>query len=415
MKKITWIFLLAAFFIFLTRSILIGAVLEPILSKELTNLFGMPVSIRGLRADPLYGRVWASRVIFMNQPEFAPGPHLDVKGLKFDIDFWALTQKRVLIGTIFLNEPYYFIDRIATPKGPNNNVSTWVDHIEGPEDSSSTNSGPSQWKVSINEIVLHNGTFILNDTSSEEARKKLVFEKLNGSLVGFKWPSDPAQFPQHVRLQGTFGEKYPAPFWIEGVANFSTSKVGFDLKGEVPEGHVMDHRLLWEGLPVQVTDGKYQLRVHTFCKLRNLKSESLLKLESLKVTPRASAGGLMWGLPMMASIGFLESQKAINLKVSVHGNIKDPKFEFTKAFRKAFQESLARRTQNGLGLIRKGSAKIASGTEDLMRQTPTRLAEGWEKMTNLVSTVVPRMGIMPNPPSARVPDKDPQRNSEVAT
>ena len=394
MKKNVWIFILTALFIFLTRSILLGAVLEPILSKKLTDLFGMPVTIRGLQVDPLSGHVQAAHVVFMNQPEFAPKPHLDVQGIWFDIDWRALKKKHVLIETIFLKEPFYFIDRIMTPRGPNNNVSTWVDHIEGPEEENRT-GGSSGWKVTIHRMVLHNGTFIFHDRSSQESAKKLVFQKLDGALMGFEWPSDPSRFDQRLKLRGTLGEKYPAPFLIEGTADFATSKVGFDLQGEVPEGHVVDHGFLWEGLPVQVLDGKYGLKVYTLCKFRQLKSTSLLQLKSLRVMPRVSAGGLMWGLPMMATVGFLQSQKTIQLKVTVHGDIKDPQFEFPKAFRKAFQEALARHTRAGIRMIRVGSSRIASETQEIMWEAPTRFMTGIGKMTGRVTGRVPAMGSEP--------------------
>ena len=86
-KKAFWIFLLMLFFAYLTHDRLIGLALQFPLESKLTDLFGMPVTIKGLRVRPLAGKVTAARVTFLNQPEFEAGPHLDVQGIDFDIDF----------------------------------------------------------------------------------------------------------------------------------------------------------------------------------------------------------------------------------------------------------------------------------------------------------------------------------------
>lgn len=388
MKKGIWISFLVLLFVFLTHDRLVGMVLAPRVEKKLTWLFGMPVTLKDLRVGIL-GHVSAGRVIFRNQEEFAPGPHLDVESLHFNIDLPGLLQKRVDIGEIQLNRPYYFIDRILTPEGPRNNVITWWRNIKGIKEAASKHRGPStdgrRWSVRISKIRLKNGTFIFHDRSSREGEKKFVFQKLDGYLGDFEWPTpDPSYLSQSVKVRGTFGEHYPAPLIIEGKANFATGKVSFDLIGKIDEGLLVEHKRLWEGSSIQILDGTFELRSRTICLRKELQSYNDLTLKSPRVATGPSATDKVFGLPSAAALAFLQNQKTIRLKVQVHGNISDPQFGFHHAFRAAFQQSLARRMKSGISLITDGTAKLAAQTGTVVRKTPGTLAEGFGKITSMV-------------------------------
>ena len=71
--------------------------------------------------------------------------------------------------------------------------------------------------------------------------------------------------------------------------------------------------------------------------------------------------GKIWGLPVVAVIKFLESEKITELHIPVHGDITDPSFEVSKAFRAAFQDSMKQHTRTGISLLKEGTTKIASG------------------------------------------------------
>ena len=388
MKKGIWISFLVLLFVFLTHDRLLGMIAEPRLEKQLTWLFGMPVEIKGLRAS-LLGKVKAGRVVFWNQQEFAPGPHLEVEGLEFDIDIPALFEKRVKIREIRLDRPYYLIDRIPTPEGPRNNVITWYRHIQSKGKSPLPASGtPSRkWRVAIDKIRLRDGAFTFHDRSGKDAEKKFVFQKLDGALGNFVWPTpDPSLLSQTVKVSGTFGEFYPAPFEIEGRANFATSKVSFNLEGLIREGLLAEHKRLWEGSSIQILDGTFELTSRTICLRNELQSYNDLILKSPRVAPGPSATDKVWGLPKTATMAFLQNQKTIHLKVAVHGNISDPQFEFPQAFRTAFQQALARRAKAGISLIADGSLKLASQTRTVVQKTPGTLAESFGKITSIVKS-----------------------------
>jgi len=136
--------------------------LEPRLEKVLTDLFGMSVTIQGLQVDPLTGRVEASYVVFQNQPQFAPRPHFEIQGMKFDLNLGALREKQVLIGEIHLKEFVYFIDRISTETGVRNNAKTWYEHIQGRKKKENPNreKDSKKWVIQIDKLRLNRGTFI---------------------------------------------------------------------------------------------------------------------------------------------------------------------------------------------------------------------------------------------------------------
>ena len=367
MKKRLWGFALIFLFFLLTASRILGLFLEPVLEQKLTDLFGMPVTIKGLRVNPLTGGVHASALRFMNQPEFAPAPHLEVLGIDFRIHFLALRYHQVLIDSIDLKQPFYFIDRIRIKGSPENNASTWVHHIkkiiatsdEQDARGKKKEEESKDWHVKIGKIVLHRGTFIFDDRS-HKVRNKFVFQSLEGYLAGFEWRTpDPIQLTQEVRVRGLFGENYPEPFWIKGLANFATSDVSFDLHGDIPDGALLEHRRFFSGLPIQIQGGRFSLKSHTVCKQDKLESRNELILKSIQVAPSPSPVAKVWGLPVMASIIFLQNEKMISLNVPVSGEITDAKFEFALAFRQAFQEALGNHTFSGLRFLQEGTARLA--------------------------------------------------------
>lgn len=354
MKKI----IILIFLILLAVSVwkferLLGIAVEPVLEGKLTSLFGMPVQFQSLKANPFTGWVKASSVQFLNQAGFPPGPHLNVKELEFRIDFPELYQeKHVLISILLLTRPLYFIESVPFGKKDSiSNVKTWVRHIkkkksQGQEKrKEEQEEGEKKWKVTIDEIVIRDGTFIFKKEGKN--RKKFVFQGLNGFLKGFEWPTpDPAFLGQEVQLEGAFGEER-APMSLKGRANFATSRVSFNIQGEIQNGDVEKHPFLWEGLPMKVRGGKFFLKTKIVCVKRQLEADSVLVLNSLELAPKQSASTLIWGLPVMAAVGFLQKEKAIHLQVPVKGDISDPQFGFTAAFQKAFQDSLNRYTKTG--------------------------------------------------------------------
>ncbi len=392
MKKILLVLLAALVVGMLLFERGVALYVEPKLEGILSDLFGMKVEIKGLRIRPYPGHVWASRITFMNQPEFAPAPHLDAKRVDFGIDFLALARdNRVDIDKVVLHDLVYFIDRISTPEGPRNNIITWYRHMrpvrseeekkaeEARKSASGTKRSP--WSVSIREIQIRNGRFLFHDRSGGGTDKKLFFQDLEGSLLNFYWPTeDPAVLTQKVILKGTAGETLHAPFWIQGLANFATGKVSFDLRGDINGGGLLDYRGLWEGLPIEILSGNFNLRSHVVCIKKMLSSENDLVLQSLRVKAASGVSNKIWGLPLAASVGFLQSQQTIILQVSVHGDIADPKFEFAKAFRQAFQEELQAKTGRGIRSLVGGTTKILSqtglATKGAAKQTQSLIGEG---------------------------------------
>ncbi len=402
MKKVMFV-LSCLFFLFLVFMVtvdrLVGMFLEPRLETTLTELFGMSVSIHDLRVNPFAGLVRASRLTFMNQPEFADTPHLDVEGLHFDIDLLALKKRQVKIRKIYLNKPYYFIDRVVTPEGPRNNVKTWFLHIKqkvrkakSKELSKQEPSAP--WKVQIGRIQLNDGTFIYHDQSKEGTARKLVFKNFKGYLSNFEWPTaDPSYLSQGVRVKGHFGESYSAPFRIDGFANFATRHVGFDLNGEIRHGRVIEHRGLWEGLPVEIVDGGFDLKSHSVCFDRKLESDNELILSGLKLKAGSGTADKIWGYPLKGWIVFLQDQQTMRLEIRLRGDIADPKFKLYHAFRQSFQDGLKKKSQSGLRLLTSGAGKLVEGTQKLAAQTPQlmldtpgKIVGSLGKMTTMTKT-----------------------------
>jgi hypothetical protein len=345
---------------------LLGLGLTPYLEKLLTEMFGMRVRIERLRVNPLSGECRTRRIVFENQREFSPNPHFDT-GLDFRIRFPALLDKKVVIDRIDLRRPRYLIECVQTSSGSINNVSLWVRHIkawdsEGEEGIPGGESPPTSWTVSIEKIMIHDGVFRYEERGGKE-NLRLVFGKLEGGLEHFAWRTpDPAKLYQDVSLRGVFGEKFPAPFVISGKANFATSTVSFDLRGRVARGNAVEYAQLWEGLPINIAAGDYALDIHAVCRRDDLDAISSLQLKNLRLMPRPSVEGMLWGLPVMTGAAFLQNEKTVALNLPVRGNISSPEFRFNRAFREAFQDALARYTREGVKFLTQSPLAIAQKT-----------------------------------------------------
>lgn len=385
------LFVVLAGFLFSVSGWAVGRYLEPRLEHQLSELFGMPVEIEGLYAHPYPGCVRARRLTFHHNPPYDARPHLEARGVRFDIDFLALQNQQVLIRGLVLEEPYYFIDRKLIDGQGRTSVSTWVKHMKGrnnkeePEGQKQDKREGDSWNVSIRSIELRDTTLVIQDDTSTEGKRRFVFQDMNATLRNFRWPTeDPSRLTQEVVIEGLFGEYEPSPFWIRGAANFATSRVSFDLDGRIPNGNFAEHKVLWEGLPIEIVKGRYSMDVHAVCHLRDLEARNRLLLKGIKVKAGPKASDKIWGFPLKASIAFLEDQKAVSLLIPIRGRINDPDFQYDKAFQKAFQEALGAKTQAGLQQIKGSAQRLASEAQGIVTETPSRVMGGLGKIAGAV-------------------------------
>jgi len=356
-KRAVLILTLSLVLVLFTAKYFVGAILEPVLERSLSDLFGMKVQMKGLRIDPEKGTLVARDVFFSDPPGFDARPHLEAESLVAHFDPYALGRREVRIGTLLLVKPRYFIERRLIGSEKKTNVTAWVRHMRARK---TKTSSPGPWRVAIGKIILQGGQFLFENQTPDASVRRLFFRDLNGSLSNFRYPGgDPSQLEQAVEIEGKFGDLDPAPFWIRGRANFATGPVSFFLEGEVRDGDMLDHRDLWHGLPLEIREGRFDLRSHTLCVRKNLRSHNLLVLKKMKVKPGLRPADLIWGMPLLAAVSFVEHEEEILLKVPVSGHIKDPEFDFARAFRKVFQESLDRRMRGSVRVLANGPAQIA--------------------------------------------------------
>lgn len=368
-------------------------VFGPILEKALTNLFGTEVTMEEFRFDPLSGHLLVKEFMIMNQPGFTRRPHFraDIDAL---VDMRNLFTPHVHITSLAVKRGYFLIEKHRLNE--NNwseesriNIKTWIHHMEGVPSTPSKNpevedSKPSRWQVQIDLITLDNMVFIYDyRTDLTTVKKRYLFQSLKGGLEGFKWPTaNPAELNQNVYLQGFIGLAKPAPIWVKGKANFSSSKISFDLVGEIHNGAMKEYKHFWEDLPVEVSEGDYDMYAKAVCVERQLKWNNDLILHKMKLKSKRTTSALIWGFPIKAAMSFLESQEKIELKMPVVGDIGDPRL--SPEFGKAFREALTRYTQSGLGML-KEPVKIMAKTGGAMAEAPVKvMGETLGKMTSLV-------------------------------
>lgn len=391
LKKRFWLTALILIFFFFFPQRISGFAAEGYLERLLTRLFNMPVSIQGLKINLITGNVSCSRIRFMNQPQFSPGAHLDT-ALDAHVHFLEFFKKHVFIDKIVLKKAYYYIESVPNGKdSTHSNVMTWWNYMEGEDDPppppGAPPGEPTKWWVTLPWIEVRDSTFLYFGIRPDGSRKRFLFQSMNGYLKGFEWRTpDPAKLIQEVKVKGVFGDS-KAPFWIEGRSNFATSQISFDLKGEIQDGAVTEYQMFLEGLPIKVSGGTYDLRSHSICVKRQLTSYNDLTLKKLQVTPGGAPTDLIGGLPLTGWVNFLKTQEKIHLKVKVKGDIRDPKFGFTEAFRKAFQRALVLHAKTGVKVL--NPIQIVTTTGEIVSETPVKVVEGIAKIPDLFKHIPP--------------------------
>jgi hypothetical protein len=210
--------------IFYSRGVFLGRYLEPRLEAKLTDLFGMPVTIDELNADPFTGTVRANRILFMNQDRFTSRPHLSAQ-LEGRIRYWELRDKHVNIDWIRLKRPFFLIEKILDDQGSAINIREWYRRIrekkqkkDEKQQAENQPEDPRKWRVTIGKIMIRNGMFVYDSRTKEDTKRQYVFRNLDGVLKNFKWRTeDPEELVQEVTMRGNFGRIDPAPFWTTSV------------------------------------------------------------------------------------------------------------------------------------------------------------------------------------------------------
>lgn len=378
---------LALFF----RVELSSLLLAPFVEKTLSHLFGTEVTAEEFRFDPFTGHLEVKNFMIMNQEGFTRRPHFRAD-LEAKVDMRNLLTPHIHIETLAARNAYFLIEKHRRDDAPWTeesfiNIKTWIRRMKGSgqENPGPEDKRPSLWEVRIDRIVVDNTVFIYDyRTDLTHVKKRYVFQKLKGRLDGFHWPTaDPGKLEQTVYLEGLIGLLKPAPIHVGGKANFSSSKISFDLTGAIRGGAVTEYKHFWEDLAVKVTGGEYDMTARALCDKRQLKWENDLVLHKLRLKSKRTAGALIWGVPIKAAMSFLENQKKIELQMPVQGDIGDP--HLSPAFGQAFREALNRYTQSGLGMF-KEPVKIMAKTGGAITEAPVKMmGETFEKMTEFVN------------------------------
>lgn len=429
MKKFFFVLFMSLVTAFLMRAQLLGIYLDPIIEKQLTEIFAMPIVIDGLRADPITGNVRINRLRFLNQPEFSTKPHIDAKEIKTQVDVKALFHQQVLIEEITMNELNYSIERkvnlgkaISNAKMMARGVKKFrrlrKEKKQKELEALGLKEDPTpgkDWIIRIRSIHFFEGSFEYRGETDGQVTSEYYFKNLKGVLDDFRRPSDPSVMNQTAKVQGNFGHLYPTPFWAEGKANFENSDISFNLKGKIQESPIDEYHKIFEGMQIQVNGGTFELEMEALCVLDQLTANMKLILKNLKLSEPPGVAQMLWGLPTLATLRFLETEKTITLNIPLQGVISDPKFDFGIAFQVTFQEALKHYTLSGIQFLREGPIRLAMQTQGLAAAASGKIAGGLnqasQQVTGLVKTPAQafvRVLPQPNPKSQTARDQNPQ-------
>ncbi len=402
MKKVlirifVWILILstAGNSLFQNRARVLGFLLEAPSEHFLTRLFSMRVEIDGLSWDLLTGDLSCRRFAIMNQKEFTHRPHIEVRDLRGWMNLRELKNHHVWIPLLTVGQLNYLMERVELPDGDrrtNSRMMVWDtkryvrEHAaKHPHKSSDSSKG---WIVEINRLAIERGSFLYEQLIPKE-RFRLSFHDIHGYLDGFRYPTDSKVLSHHGHLEGLFDDERPRYVLVEGPGNYASTDIGFDLKGQIAEGSVLGYEYLWRDLPLEVLDGRFTLQVAARYREDYLDSQSLLTLKALKLKAGPRASEKLSAATLMTLLRFMENEKTIALQIPVHGDITDPTFEVSHAFREAFQQAIREFGAKGIEKLKEGTTKIATGTTQIATKTTETLLHGVGTVTGAVVTKTP--------------------------
>lgn len=381
-------------FIFQNRARILGFFLEAPSEHFLTRFFSMPVHVDGLSWDLLTGDLACRRFAIMNQKEFTRRPHIEILDLRGWMNLRELSKRHVWIPLLTVGRLDYLMERTLLPDGDrrtNSRMMVWAakDYVRDRAKKGKKSSRPSKkWIIEINRLAIENGSFTFDQLIPNE-KFRLSFHDIHGYLDGFRFPTDPQVLSHYGHLEGLFDDDQPRPVVVEGPGNYATNEVGFDLKGRIAEGSVLGYEYLWRDLPLEVLSGDFVLDVAARYRDDFLDSQSQLILKSLKLKAGPRASEKIPAATLMTLLRFMENEKAISLQIPVYGDITDPTFEVSRAFREAFQQAIREFGSRGLEKLKEGTSKIAAGTTQIAAKTTETLLQGVGTVTGAVVTNTP--------------------------
>jgi hypothetical protein len=363
---------------------------ESILGKY----FGMPVSIESVFYNPRSKILILKKVRFSNQYGFSSSDHLRIDELKAKIDLrQIIEQKHVDIAHLHLKRPYFLIERIADGDQRKSNIGTWISHIKSEINSKRKavvdNADHRRWHVTIDKAEITEGVFEFDGFEDND----YSFKELEGNMEGFEWPTtNPQNLYQDLAIKGKLGKINGAPFKIEGQANFGTSLLNFDLRAHVEEADLIEYERFLKNFPMTFTAGRFDLSIWMKCENRIIDTKTELKLYQLSVKPEEKIKDVVFGVPMISAMKFIETEKNIVLNIPVSGKIKDPNFKFDKAFRDAFQQALIGYLLAGAKMFVKAPLKIAGEATKQMGKATVQVEKTTKQIEETASSAVELIG-----------------------
>ncbi|MFH1800260.1 MAG: DUF748 domain-containing protein [Candidatus Omnitrophota bacterium] len=356
---------------------LLGMAAEPFLEKIMTRLFDMPVHIEGMRISPFFAHVSVEKLEILNPPGFKRRDHFTAKGLDCTLDLRVLKNKFIRIRKAHFKEVVFAIESYMTPQGSRTNVMHWYHNMGLDEDSPPLplrsmphpdNIGEDSWRTRIDRLEMNDGTFIFDDRREPEVQR-WIFEHIKGYWTGFDFLSDYVSpvFTETIQVEATFGVNPPARFKGGGRCQFADG-ANFDIDAQITDGSMAEYGFLWEEIFGEVQGGTFDLKSHLLCVEKDLRSEHLLTLKSMRIgTPTPTQK--LFKIPFNAIRLLLEDHKTVELDLKVDGYIGDPAFRFYRAFAKAFQKALISKAKAGIA----GTVKIAAGAPEQVTNGLTKL------------------------------------------
>lgn len=389
-----WLMIMAALVYF--HDHWVGLSMQPVLEHQLADAFDMPFNIDGLKISLFPpGRITLKKIECLNPREFRRPQHFVGEGVTFFIDLPALKRKCIRIKKAHFKKFLFAVETHMNGKESRSNTFIWYHHMGLDEDDDPSMNFPKQdsppseqaaaeaeargkWRVMIDRLELDDGTFVYDDLRLPKDERRWIFQNLKGFWEGFDLiPGYTSpEFREYIELEGTFGQNPPARFAGKGKCQFSDGN-NFDLELSIEEGSIDEYKFLLDGLPGEVTGGRFDLRSRGICHESNLRSAHVLTLREMKFiapTLRQKILKYPFGTVLLA----LESQKKIELEIDVNGYIGDPKFRFFSAFTRAFRKSLTQKAKAVLNEIKKGTTMVAT-------EAPSHVRDGVGQIGNLLN------------------------------
>ena len=363
LRRIVYILIGSAILFLIAAQIAASVLLKPLLEREGSRIFHVPVSVGKAGANILGGYFWMKGVRIKNASGFKEPDFLSARTISVRLNLLSLLTNEFVIEQILLKDPQF----------------TFEVHQEGSLNASQFADEMLQRfkkfvgrkpkfihlisKYTLEKFAVRNGALQLIDARKPESN--WTFRAISFSLARLVYPPDPEEaLPVAIYLNATVPSTQEGKIFLLGRLNPFALKKSFDITGSGKGLILSQYGDFLPEFPLRFTGGILQFKVKALCHENQVDiyhqvHVDNLKFESKEIIQKKSP--LVFGLPQKTVVRFFNdlqpSSAPFEFDFRVAGDLDDSKFNVFSSIEEKIRDIVYERVTAQMESISKTELK----------------------------------------------------------